>query len=319
MTDRTPQAPPTDAAPPPSLAQGVASALGDIKLAHSVFALPFAIAGAFLAAADGQGTIEWARFAGQLGLVVVCMVCARTWAMLINRLADRVFDRENPRTARRAVADGRATPAQAWGIAGASALAFVGVCALFWWWYGNPWPLLLSLPVLLWIAFYSYTKRFTALCHVFLGGALAVSPIAAGIAIGGLDGMLGHWQPLGALALFVLLWVAGFDVAYALQDLEFDTERGLRSVPVALGWRGALWLARAMHLLALVALAMTPLSDPRLAALTWVGVALTGALLAYEHRVLHKRGLEGLPMAFFTINGIVSVVLGLVLVKDTDL
>ncbi|MEM1424251.1 MAG: UbiA-like polyprenyltransferase [Planctomycetota bacterium] len=304
---------------PPALARGVLNALGDIKLAHSVFALPFAVAGAFVVAAGPDGAVAWGRFAGQLALVVVCMVFARTWAMLINRLADRVFDAQNPRTSSRAVASGRSSAGQAWLAAVAAAMGFFGACALFYVFYGNAWPVLLSLPVLVWIGFYSYTKRFTALCHVFLGGALAVSPMAAGVAVGGMEGFVEHWRALAALASFVLLWVGGFDVAYALQDLDFDRERGLHSIPAAFGWRGALWIARAMHALALVALAFAPLSDARLSALAWAGVVVTGALLVYEHAVLHRRGLDGLPMAFFTVNGVVSVVLGLLLTVDTML
>ncbi len=153
----------------------------DIKLSHSIFALPFAVLGAFLAR-----TGEWpgnARFAGMLGLIVVCMVCARTWAMMFNRLADRSIDAANPRTQRRVLASGQLSTAQGWAAAALAAGLFVGATSLFWAFFTNPWPLMLSVPVLLWIAFYSLTKRFTALCHIFLGGALAASPIAAAIAI----------------------------------------------------------------------------------------------------------------------------------------
>ncbi len=301
---------------PTPLLRSVVVALGDIKLAHSVFALPFALAASFLVGATDGGRIEWARFSGQLVLVVLCMVCARTWAMLVNRLADHRYDAENPRTAKRAVAEGRLSVQRGWGVALTSAALFGALCGLFWVFFDNPWPLLLCVPVLLWIAFYSYTKRFTALCHLFLGGALAVSPLAAAIAIGGMEGLTAHWQTLVPLALFVLLWVGGFDVAYALQDLDFDSERGLHSVPAALGWRGALWASRGLHLLALTALVFTPLADDRLGLLAWCGVGLVGALLAFEHLVLHMRGLAGLPMAFFTLNGIVSVMLGSLLVVD---
>lgn len=301
----------------PSLLASLGIALRDIKLAHSVFALPFALAGAVLVAHRAGTGVDWGRFSGQLALVIICMVFARTWAMLINRVADHRLDADNPRTARRAVASGALPVGRAWTFAGVSTLAFVLCCAGFWVFFGNPWPLILSVPVLGWIALYSYTKRFTALCHLFLGGALAVSPLAAGIAIGGPEGLIANLAPLGAMACFVMLWVAGFDVAYALQDLDFDRERALRSIPAALGWRGALWVSRGLHLLALGALACVPLSDPRLGVFTWTGVALTAALLAWEHRVLHARGLAGLPMAFFTINGVVSLLLGALLTLDT--
>ena len=236
--------------------------------------------------------------------------------MLVNRLADREFDAGNPRTARRAIASGRVPVGRAWGIAVASALAFAALCALFWVFFGNAWPLLLSAPVLAWIAFYSYTKRFTALCHVFLGGALAVSPLAGAVAIGGMEALVAHLGALSGLALFVLFWVAGFDIAYALQDLGFDRERGLRSVPASLGWRGAMWVSRAMHAIALASLAFVPVVDERLTIVTWSAVVITGVLLVFEHGVLHTRGLAGLPMAFFTVNGVVSLVLGVMIAVD---
>ncbi|MBL8744865.1 MAG: UbiA family prenyltransferase, partial [Phycisphaerae bacterium] len=159
-------------------------ALSDIKIAHSVFAMPFALLAAFLSSPDLQGstmTSARPRFYVQLLLIALCMVLARTWAMLINRLADSRFDHDNPRTARRVFASGRLTLRQGWAIALVCATAFVAACGAFVL-FNNSWPLILSLPVLAWIALYSYTKRFTLLCHLFLGGALAASPIAAAIA-----------------------------------------------------------------------------------------------------------------------------------------
>jgi 4-hydroxybenzoate polyprenyltransferase len=153
-------------------------ALADIKLAHSIFALPFAILAAVAARPAGG---SWTSFAGQLAIVVACMVLARTWAMMINRIVDREFDAKNVRTARRALAAGRISPTQAWIITLACAAMFVAAASLFWVFFANPWPTLLSIPVLAWIAFYSFTKRFTWLCHVFLGGG------AGGFAPGGRD------------------------------------------------------------------------------------------------------------------------------------
>lgn len=282
--------------------------LTDIKLAHSVFALPFAVLGAFLAAAGRDGAIGWRRFGGQLGLVVACMVFARTWAMLVNRLADRHFDAANPRTARRAIASGRLRARDGLLVALASAAAFLACCAGFWAAYGNPWPIVLALPTLAWIAFYSFTKRFTALSHLFLGGALAVSPLAAAIAVR--PAALADTPALWLLAGMVLLWVAGFDVAYALQDIEFDRGAGLRSVPARLGPRRALWASRAMHAVAFACLVGAATADARLGALFYGAVALVGALLVFEHVVLARRGVAGLPLAFFTVNGVVSCVLG---------
>lgn len=298
----------------------------DIKLAHSVFALPFAVLGAFLAAGTGGtgaedgGAIAWGRFGGQLGLVVVCMVFARTWAMLFNRLVDARFDAMNPRTRGRAVASGALGIRRAWGLAACSALLFVVATAGFLALYGNPWPLTLSGAVLGWIAFYSLTKRFTALCHVFLGSALAVSPVAAAIAVE--PSVMLSW-PIGdvgrgvlLLAGFVMVWVAGFDVIYALQDLEFDRETGLHSVPSRCGWRGAIWVSRVLHGAGLVVLGLAVWVTPGLGVLTWIGVGLVAGLLAMEHVTLARRGKAGIPMAFFTYNGIVSCGLGVLGVVD---
>lgn len=316
-------------------AGALASALGDIKLAHTVFALPFAVLAAFLVAPRGnEGAITWGAFSGQLGLVVVCMVCARTWAMVVNRLADHRFDAANPRTARRAIPGGRVTVWQGWMVALAAAALFWASAGLFWVFYGNAWPAMLAVPVLAWIALYSYTKRFTMLCHLFLGSALAVSPIAAAIAVGGMDVFLGGgtitnaqglpavtlWVPrAGAsillVALFVMLWVAGFDVAYALQDLDFDKRVGLRSIPARLGVRGALWVSRALHLAAFASLVLVARSGEFGPAFTGATIAV-GALLVFEHAVLARRGIAGLPMAFFTVNGIISVTVALAGVAD---
>lgn len=293
-------------------------ALADIKLAHSVFALPFAVLGAFLAAPRAEDTgIVWSRFAGMLGLVILCMFFARTWAMLVNRVADARIDAANPRTARRAFAAGRLTGRDGALMLGASAAGFLVCCAGFGWFFGNWWPLMLGAPVLLWIGFYSFTKRFTFLCHVFLGGALAASPLAAAIAVGGIGAVTGSdATALWWLAGMVLLWVAGFDVIYALQDLDYDREVGLNSVPARFGWRGAAWISRAMHAGALACLVMAWRAEPAFGGVFGAGVALVAAVLAYEHVVLAKRGRAGIPMAFFTLNGVVSCVLGVAGVVD---
>lgn len=312
-----------EAAAPSPFAR-TALALSDIKVAHSVFALPFALLAAFLAApraAIPGAPILWSRFAGQLALVVVCMVLARTWAMLVNRLADHRLDAHNPRTLHRAIASGRIAPRDALLVAAACAIAFQGVCLLFWPLFANPWPAILAIPVLAWIALYSFTKRFTALCHLFLGGALAASPIAASIAIDPTAVFTLHPPPstitVYLLAGFVLLWVAGFDVAYALQDLDFDVRTGLHSIPATLGWRPALYVARTMHALALLLLIAANLPDPRLGPLFAAATIGVGVMLTYEHYVIHRRGAAGIPLAFFTLNGLVSLSLGLLGILDT--
>lgn len=286
-------------------------AAGDIKLAHSVFAMPFAVLASFMSREASSG---WGRFGGQLALVVVCMVLARSWAMLVNRLADQSYDAANPRTKRRVLASGRLSRSSGRAMAAACAGGFVGAASLFWVLFDNRWPVLLSVPVLGWIAFYSYTKRFTWLCHVFLGGALAASPIAAAIAIN--PGALAELPALWWLAGMVLAWVAGFDVIYALQDVEFDQRAGLFSIPSRLGVVRSIWISRGLHAGAFGCLLVAAWSDPRFGWLMWVACGAVGCLLVAEHVVLAKRGKEGLEMAFFTLNGVVSCVLGVAGVID---
>ncbi|MGD9691106.1 MAG: 4-hydroxybenzoate octaprenyltransferase [Phycisphaerales bacterium] len=300
------------AIPVPSLVDRVRLAATDIKLSHSVFAMPFALLGAFLARAP---TEAWGSFAGKLGLVVVCMVLARTWAMLVNRIADARFDVANPRTAARAVASGRLPRGSAMALAAWCAGLFVLAAGGFWLAWGNVWPALLAAPVLAWLALYSFAKRFTSLCHVLLGTALAISPIAAAIAVR--PESLGATPSLYWLAGMVALWVAGFDVIYALQDTEFDRSAGLFSIPSRLGVKPALWLSRAMHAGAATLLLLAARSDSRFGVLMLVGVGIVSLLLVYEHVHLARRGQAGLEMAFFTINGIVSCVVGALGVIDS--
>jgi len=289
----------------------LALAVRDIKLAHSVFALPFAVLGAFLATTT---PLAWGRLAGQVTLVVGCMVLARSWAMLFNRIVDREFDRHNPRTLRRAVASGALRARDAALIAGACAAGFVALCALFGVFFANWWPLILSVPTLAWIAFYSLTKRFTIFAHLFLGGALGASPLAAAIAVD--PSSLATTPSLWLLASMVLLWVAGFDVLYALQDLDFDVRTGLRSIPARLGARRAIWISRAMHVASFAALFVAMLVDARLGTVFAGAVGLVGALLVAEHWWLARHGVLGLPVAFGVINGVVSCVAGLAGVLD---
>lgn len=303
----------TTHAEPAARTQSLISVAGiiarDIKLAHSVFALPFAVLAAFMVAPRlPAGDIHWAAMAGLLALVLVCMVAARTWAMVVNRLADREIDAANPRTRGRAFASGVLNPKAGWATLVACAVFFLAACALFGVFFGNWWPAILGAPVLAWIAFYSFTKRFTWLCHVFLGGALAASPLAAAIAVGGIDALA--MPALWLLAAMVLLWVAGFDAIYALQDLDFDRQAGLRSIPARFGWKRANALSRLMHAAAGVCLIGVLFAWPPFGIIFGLGVLCALALLVYEHVVLARRGAEGIPMAFFTLNGMVSLLLG---------
>ena len=287
--------------------------MGDIKVAHSVFAMPFAILGAFLVApylgdARGHG-IDWAPFTKMLVLIVVCMIFARNWAMLVNRVADAKLDADNPRTAKRAFASGTLSIHDGYLLLALNAIAFMICCSLFGFLFGNWYPTILGLPVLLWIGFYSFTKRFTWLCHIFLGGALAASPIAAAIAVGPEN--IAFAPAIFPIAAMVLCWVAGFDIIYALQDLEYDQEVGLSSIPSRFGWKQAAWLSRGLHLLAVASLGLAWGIEPRLGFIFAGAIGLVTIILIYEHTILANQGKAGIPMAFFTLNGVVSVILGI--------
>jgi 4-hydroxybenzoate polyprenyltransferase len=301
-------------APTPARPTGLGGAIreiaADIKLWHSVFALPFAVLGAFLAWTKDEA--GWAKFGRQLAMIVACMVLARTWAMLVNRLADRRLDAANERTRTRAFAAGRVSPVAGWMVAATCALGVLVLAWLFLVLDGNPWPLYLGVPVLGYLAAYSWSKRFTMLCHLLLGLALALSPLAAAIAVR--PAALGQVPTIWWTAAFVALWVAGFDVIYAMQDEEFDKAHGVHSVPAALGAVGAAWVARGLHLVAMVALLAAWTSDARLGGLFGLGAGVVGALLLVEHALLARslRGgaRPGLHAVFFTLNGVVSVVAG---------
>jgi 4-hydroxybenzoate polyprenyltransferase len=279
----------------------------DIKIAHSVFALPFAVLGAFMAASWPGGAIEWRSFAGRLALVVAAMVLARTAAMLSNRLLDRRIDALNPRTAGRAIPGGRLPPRTAAVLLGGAAVGFLAVCCAFGALNGNWWPAALGVPVLGWICAYPLCKRFTSLSHLYLGSALAISPLAAALAV----------QPqalaqpsLWMLAAMVLCWVGGFDVIYALQDVEVDRAQGLYSLPGRLGVGPALWVSRLLHAASAGLLVAVALFDPRMGPLFGAGVAVGVALLLWEQATVARWGTKRIALAFFTLNGAISCVLG---------
>jgi len=296
----------------PQFASRAIIAMRDIKLAHSVFAMPFAILGAFLVAPiSGEFSdhkIDWTQLSKMLILIVVCMVFARNWAMLVNRVADVDIDSKNPRTSRRAFASGKLSLRDGYLLLIINAIAFMITCTLFGLLFQNWWPTILSAPVLIWIGFYSFTKRFTWLCHVFLGGALAASPIASAIAVG--PDQLAQTPAVFWIASMVMCWVAGFDIIYALQDLDYDKEVGLSSVPAKFGWKRAAWLSRLLHLVAIASISIAWLTEPNFGAVFVGAILIVAGILIYEHVILAKRGKAGIPMAFFTLNGIVSLVLG---------
>lgn len=279
--------------------------LGMIKFSHTLFALPFALLGAALAAHRPDG---WhGRWQDWLG-ILLCMATVRSAAMAFNRLADRRVDAMNPRTASRHLPSGRLSVSSVAVFTLVCSIGFVASTLLF---LPNPWPLRLSVPVLAWVLAYSYTKRFTSLAHFWLGASLALAPIAAWIA---LRGDLG-WPPV-LLGLAVFFWVAGFDIIYACQDEAFDRQTGLHSIPARLGTRGALRLAAVCHALMVVALVGLGVFYP-LGVVYLVGVALVAALLVYEHALVRPDDLTRVNVAFFQVN--IGISMGLFAVGLADL
>jgi len=269
-----------------------------IKWEHSIFALPFALCGAMLAA-GGLPTLR------QLAWIVVAMVAARSSAMAFNRLADATVDAANPRTSTRALPAGVLTPAFVSTFVIVSAAIFIFAAAQL-----NRLALWLSPVALAVILLYSYTKRVTRWSHVVLGFALGIAPAAAWIAVrGSLD------PRILLLTAAVTCWVAGFDVLYACQDYDFDRQAGLHSIPRYFGIRRALWFARALHL-AMVLLLLAFLNAFHLGHLALAGVIAVVVLLSYEHSLVRHNDLSKLNAAFFTMNGVISVVFFLFVAGD---
>ncbi|RII31162.1 MAG: 4-hydroxybenzoate octaprenyltransferase [Geobacter sp.] len=260
-----------------------------IKFSHTIFALPFALSGALLAA-------KGLPSAGQLFWIVLAMAGARTTAMGLNRLIDAEIDARNPRTAGRAIPAGLIRKGTTLGFILASlALMLVAAGRL------NPLCLKLSPLAVGFLVLYSFCKRFTSLAHVVLGICLAAAPIGAWIAIrGSVD------APALILGAAVLFWVAGFDILYALQDLEFDRKAGLHSIPVALGVEGSLWMARLFHLV-MVALLLGLFITMQLGGFFMAGIVVSAGMLLYEHWLLRNGDLAKLDAAFFNMNGYISI------------
>jgi 4-hydroxybenzoate polyprenyltransferase len=262
-----------------------------IKFEHTVFALPFALLGGFLAAG---GVPE----APVLGWIVLAMAGARTSAMGFNRIADRHFDRANPRTAGRALPAGEVRLWEAWAMVMVAAALFFFACAQL-----NRLTLLISPFALGLTFFYSLTKRFTWLCHVILGCALAFSPFGGWIAV------RGDWQGFPwALSAAVLLWVAGFDTVYACLDADFDRRAGLFSLPARFGREQSFRLAVILHLLAFILFVATGI-QAGLHLIYYLGVGVTAAALFYQHLIVNPRDLSRIGMSFFTMNGLISLTL----------
>ncbi|MDX2037433.1 MAG: UbiA-like polyprenyltransferase [Isosphaeraceae bacterium] len=283
----------------------VSDLLGMIKFSHTLFALPFAILGALLAASGPSGVRggvrEWVG-------ILLCMATARSAAMAFNRLVDREFDAANPRTAGRHLPAGTLSVRSVAIFTVVNCVLFVGATSLF---LPNRLPLILSIPVLLWLLGYSYAKRFTSLPHLWLGAALMLAPMSAWIALRGDFG----WPPLW-LGLAVLFWVTGFDVIYACQDEAHDRSVGLRSLPARLGARRALRVAAMLHAATVVCLValwrVYPMGSIFLGA-----VALVALLLAYEHAIVRPDDLSRVNQAFFQVN--IAISIGLMIAGGLDL
>lgn len=275
-----------------------------IRFSHTLFALPFALASAVLA-----WRVEPFRPLDLVG-IVLCMAFARSAAMAFNRLADRHYDAANPRTAARHLPARLLSPQAVWFFVSICVAAFSATTTLFIVASANWLPFYLSVPVLLFIAAYSLTKRFTALCHFWLGTSLLLAPLATWIAICGTV----SWPPV-ILGLAVLCWVAGFDILYACQDVDFDRQAGLHSIPAKLGVAASLRVAMACHITMLALLAL----------LWWVaalgtiylaGTAAIAALLAWEHWLVRPDDLTRINGAFFKVNSVISVGLFVIVLLD---
>lgn len=291
----------------------VAVFLDEIKFSHSIFALPFAAMALVMAA----GWPSW----GQLVLIVCCMVTARTFAMTANRLVDREIDAANPRTARRAWAGGRLSLPFGRAALLLSGGLFVLACGGFWLWdvstpttiggANNPWPLICAIPLLALLVLYSYLKRFTAWCHLYLGAVIACAPVATWVAVS--PGNIG-W-PVILLMVAVAMWIAGFDIIYSLQDYTFDSSAGLHSLPVWVGPAHALTISRLMHVGTVLTLSLLGVTF----GFGWwyaAGVLLTAALLTIEQSLVSPTDLSRVNLAFFTINGCVSLAMAALGVID---
>jgi len=313
-----------------------------IRFSHTLFALPFALLAALMAwrvnGADFQFrwqladsaipdptpqvsifeikhlehdfrpmpkglSVRWQEVVG----ILLCMVTGRSAAMALNRLADREFDALNPRTAGRHLPTGTLSATSVAGFAAAASVVFVVSTLVF---LPNRLPLYLSIPTLLVLFGYSYSKRFTWLSHFWLGGALGLAPVFAWIAIRGEIVMVNPWDllPVFVLGGAVKLWVAGFDIIYACQDVQFDRAHGLHSTPARFGVKTALGIAAACHFGMLVLLALVPLVYPLMIGwIWWAGVVAIAALLVYEHGLVKPDDLARVNVAFFNVNAIVSI------------
>lgn len=281
-----------------TLVRSTRTTLEMIKWEHSIFALPFALTGAVLAA-GGWPSLR------VLCWIVVCMVAARSAAMAFNRLVDADIDAANPRTAKRALPAGELSRTFVLCFTVLSSVVFLFAAGML-----NHLTLLLAPVALAVVLLYSYMKRVTRWSHMVLGLALGIAPSAAWIAV------RGSLSPrVIVLTAVVILWVGGFDILYACQDFDHDRKAGLNSVPQAFGLEGAFWIARFMHF-GMLLLLLWLVHIFGLGTLALSGVGVVGALLVYEHSIISPRDLRRMDAAFFTLNGVISVVLFLFFAAD---
>ncbi len=273
-----------------------------VKLPHTVFALPFALVGVVYASRSAVVTPV------DIGLVLIAFTAARFSAMAFNRLVDYRFDALNLRTRDREIPAGRVSPYQTGVGVAVGAMVFVAAAALL-----NHVCLLLSPLALAWILGYSFTKRFTSWTHLWLGAALAIAPVGGYLAVTGTWST--PWWPLVVLACSVLIWVAGFDIFYALQDEEFDRDTGLYSAVVLLGQHSSILLAKVLHGITLLGLVLFGIGA-RLGAVYFVSIAMAAGLIAWEHRLVQPGDMSRLNAAFFRMNGVISIVVFLGVLGD---
>ncbi|MBR2117012.1 MAG: putative 4-hydroxybenzoate polyprenyltransferase [Alistipes sp.] len=268
--------------------------MGLVKFSHTIFAMPFALMAFVFALKTTDTPFSWILLLQVIG----CMVFARNVAMGFNRWADWKIDSENPRTATREIPAGKISPKSAMTFVVINALLFIAVSSSI-----NLLTALLSPVALAVVMFYSYCKRFTSLAHLVLGLSLGIAPSAAYIAV---TGTLTFAPCL--ISLLVLTWCGGFDIIYALQDLDFDRQRGLHSIPVRFGVRGALYISIALHAVTILALILFALHCPQ-GWLLWIGVALFSLCIVVEHILVTPNKQRNIGIAFGTLNGIASLTL----------
>ncbi|MFI3266220.1 MAG: UbiA-like polyprenyltransferase [Rikenellaceae bacterium] len=272
-----------------------------VKFSHSVFAMPFALVGFTYAYASLD-----IPFDGLLLIkVVACMIFARNTAMAFNRYADRKIDAMNQRTSMREIPAGKISARAALVFCMVNILLFIGTCALI-----NPLCLYLSPGALFVVLIYSYAKRFTALCHIILGLSLAIAPVGAYIAVAG------KFAPLPmVLSVLVITWVSGFDIIYALQDAEFDSEHKLNSIPSKLGLKNSLIVSSLLHVVSIaVVLVIAFMIDAGI--LYYIGAAIFSLLMVYQHSIVKANDLSRVTLAFGTVNGVASVIYGIFTIAD---